>query len=101
MIPLFKDGNWSNSDTGQTSWGQNNLLSDTEIVKHIKSYNPVFGLYIINPERSKKDLSNMGEGYLELVSKEKILRKVSIFLTDEDTQFFDYKILSVHNLWLF
>lgn len=101
MIPLFKDGNWSNSDTGQTSWGQNNLLSDTEIVKHIKSYNPVFGLYIINPERTKKDLSNMGEVYLELVSKEKILRKVSIFLTDEDTQFFDDKILSVHNLWLF
>lgn len=101
IIPLFKDGNWSESDSGQTSWGQNHLLSDSEIVKYNKTYNPVFGLFIVNPERNKKDLSNMGEVYLELISIEKLIRKISIFLTDEDTQFYDDKIISIHNFWLF
>ncbi|WP_347220251.1 hypothetical protein [Chryseobacterium sp.] len=72
-------------------------LSDTDVVKYAKRYNPIFGLYIINPERTKKDLSNMGDFYLEFYSLARFEKTLSIFITDEDTQFFDDKVVNVQN----
>lgn len=100
-VPYFFRGTWSGSDSGQTVFDYKKYKI-SENNPDYKTFNPIFGLFVLNPARLKKDLLKNNWNYRE--PSELILglgRKLFLFVSDHDTQFFDDKVIVVQNIFLF
>ena len=94
-IPIFLEGGWSGSDSGQTIFEAGNLLRSS----YRKTYNPIFSINTISLNNGLR-FNNKKNLFLDHNFYSFLLKNISPYLSDHDIKFYDDKIVDGDGFFL-